>query len=103
MNTQTQLSYLDAERIALDYAYLTFFGANNPVGVAFTFIRDRKNGNEWTEKEKEVAKYISRTAISDIKYRTLYNMALNGSIRECAMLRRFMSTGKGTTDQGYNY
>ncbi len=98
---KNQFSFLDAESIALKLAYAQFFGEKQPVGIAFTFITDRKNGNPWSDKEKEEAKYISRTAILDLKKKNLTKMIQDGLIPDCAMARRFMATGSGMTSQGY--
>jgi hypothetical protein len=89
--------------MALNLAYKQFFGEKSPVGIAFTFITDRKNGNEWTESEKQDAKYISQQAISDLKRKNLTEFIAGGMVPDCAMARRFMATGSGQTASGYNF
>ena len=97
------MNFLEAESAALNLAYKQFFGEGNPVGVAYTFISDRNAGLEWSISEKEIAKYISRKAISDLKYRNLVSIIESGLVPDCAMSRRFMATGSGQTHLGYNY
>lgn len=104
MTTQMQkVSFLEAESMALNLAYKQFFGEKNAVGIAYTFITDRQNGNEWTADEKQFAKYISEQAIRDLKYKNLTSFIDAGMVPDCAMSRRFMATGSGQTSRGYNY
>ena len=103
MTTQTQkVNFLEAESMALNLAYKQFFGEKNAVGIAYTFITDRNNGNEWTVSEKQFAKYISEQAIRDLKRKNLTNFIEAGMVPDCAMARRFMATGSGQTSLGYN-
>ena len=97
------ISFLCAESIALNMAYEQFFGKGKPVGIAYTFIADREKGNEWTESEKQTAKHISQTAIRDLKRKNLTKLIQDGIVPDCAMARRFMATGSGQTQQGYNF
>ena len=99
----TKIRYIEAESIALNMAYAEFYGQGRPVGLAFTFIAARKAGDAWTEAEKAEAKYISRQAISDLKNKNLQQLIETEMVPDCAMARRFMATGKGTTEAGYNY
>ena len=101
--TTQKLNFLEAESVALNHAYKQFFGEGNPVGIAYTFIIDRQNGKEWTVSEKEAAKYISQSAISDFKHKNLTALILDGIVPDCAMARRFLATGSGQTYLGYNY
>lgn len=96
------MNFIDAESFALNLAYRQFFGDGQPVGIAYTFITDRNKGNEWSEDEKEAAKYISRVAINDLKRKNLTAIIEAGIVPDCAMSRRFMATGSGQTEQGYN-
>lgn len=97
------LNFMEAESVALNLAYTQFFGEKQPIGIAFTFITDRKNGNEWNESEKAFAKYISEQAIRDLKRINLTALIQDGVVPDCAMARRFMATGSGQTAAGYNY
>ena len=99
----TRLNFLEAESVALNLAYKQFFGEKNPVGIAFTFITDRNNGNEWSADEKRFAKYISEQAIRDLRNKNLTTLIEAGNVPDCAMARRFMATGSGRTSLGYNY
>jgi hypothetical protein len=99
----TKLNFLEAEQLALNLAYEQFFGKGNPVGIAYTFITDRKAGNEWNTFEKDIAKYISQQSIRDLKRKNLTAIIESGAIPDCAMSRRFMATGSGQTSLGYNY
>jgi len=101
-NQTNQLNFLEAESLALNLAYTQFFGEKQPVGIAYTFISDRKNGNEWSDSEKKEAKYISQLAIKDLKHNNLVKIIQSGRIADCAMARRFMATGSGQTSLGYN-
>jgi hypothetical protein len=96
-----QINFLEAESLALNMAYKQFFGGE-PVGIAYTFINDRKDGNEWSAPEKEIAKYISEQAIRDLKNINLSNLIQDGIVPDCSMARRFMATGTGQTAAGYN-
>ncbi len=98
-----KLNFIEAESVALNLAYKQFFGEKNPVGIAYTFIADRKNGNEWSAEEKQVAKLISERAIRDLSRQNLTNIIEAGIVPDCAMARRFMATGSGQTAAGYNY
>jgi hypothetical protein len=101
--TQKRLNFLDAESLALNLAYKDFFGDNQPIGIAFTFITDRKNGKEWRDDEKKIAKYISELAIRELKRKHLEKFITTGIVPDCAMARRFMATGSGQTAAGYNF
>jgi hypothetical protein len=101
--TQKRLNFLDAESLALNLAYKDFFGDNQPIGIAYTFINDRKKGNEWTNEEKKNAKYISELAIRELKRKHLEKFITTGIVPDCAMSRRFMATGSGQTADGYNF
>ena len=96
-------SFLEAESIALNFAYEQFYGKGIPVGMAFVFINDRKAGNEWTKEEKQTALDISNKAISSLRRNNLTKLIESGLVPDCAMARRFMSTGSGQTEKGYNY
>jgi hypothetical protein len=96
------INFLEAESMALNLAYKQFFGEGQPVGIAFTFISDRRNGNEWSDSEKETAKQLSQKAITDLKRKNLTSLIIGGVVPDCAMARRFMATGSGQTSQGYN-
>ena len=98
----THLNFIEAESMALNLAYSQFFGEKNPIGIAYTFIADRENGNEWAATEKQFAKYISEQAIRDLKHKNLVNLIAAGIVPDCAMARRFMATGSGQTSLGYN-
>ena len=98
-----QVNFMEAESIALNLAYTQFFGEKQPVGIAYTFINDRNNGNEWSATEKQAAKYISETAIRDLKRKNLTVLIEAGAVPDCAMVRRFMATGSGQTAAGYNF
>ncbi len=98
-----QVNFMEAESMALNLAYQQFFGEKQPVGIAYTFINDRLNGNEWSAAEKQIAKYISEQAISDLKRNNLASFIQSGLVPDCAMARRFMATGSGQTSKGYNY
>lgn len=87
-----QLNFMEAESIALSLAYEQFFGNKQPIGIAYTFITDRENGNEWSEQEKEEAKYISRTAIKQLKNKYLTKLITDGVVPDCVMSRRFMAS-----------
>ena len=100
---QKYISFLDAETIAENLAYKQFFGEGNPVGIAFTFINDKNDGNPWTEDEKAAARYISQTAIRDLRRANLTQLITSGAVPDCAMVRRFMATGSGQTAAGYNF
>lgn len=103
MKTQAKkMNFLDAESLALNLAYTQFFGEKQPIGVAYTFIADRRNGTEWSDSEKATAKYISQQAISDLKRKNLMKIIEDGYVQDCAMARRFMATGSGQTSAGYN-
>jgi len=102
LQTTKQINFLAAESLALNMAYTQFFGENQPIGIAFTFITDRQSGNEWSNDEKQIAKYISEQAIKDFKNINLTNIIISGLVPDCAMSRRFMATGSGLTAQGYN-
>jgi hypothetical protein len=102
-NSIKKINFLEAESMALNLAYKQFFGEKNPIGIAFTFITDRKNGNEWSESEKQAAKYISQQAISDLKRKNLIGFIMDGLVPDCLMARRFMATGSGQTALGYNF
>lgn len=97
------LNFMEAESIALNLAYKQFFGEGQPVGVAFTFIADRREGKEWTQAEKDFAKYVSRVAIGELKRINLTALIESGAVPDCAMSRRFMATGSGQTSTGHNY
>lgn len=99
----TKLNFLEAESVALNLAYTQFFGKGNPVGMAFVFINDRKAGNEWTDEEKKWALYLSDRAIGEFKRQNLTKLIISGVVPNCAMGRRFMATGSGMTEAGYNY
>lgn len=96
-------NFLNAESIALNMAYEQFFGKGNPVGIAYTFITDSENGNEWSDSEKQTAKLISQAAIRDLSRKNLTKLIQDGLVPDCAMARRFMATGSGQTEQGYNF
>lgn len=98
-----KVNFIEAESMALNLAYTQFFGEKTSVGIAFTFITDRQNGNEWSISEKQFAKYISQQAIHDLKYKNLVAIIESGIVPDCAMARRFMATGSGQTSFGYNY
>jgi hypothetical protein len=98
---QKYISFLEAESIALNLAYKQFFGEGNPVGIAFTFINDKKAGNPWTEDEKAAARYISQTAIRDLYRANITKLITSGSVPDCLMARRFMATGSGYTTSGH--
>lgn len=100
--TMKRLNFLEAESMALNLAYKQFFGEKNAIGIAYTFISDRNNGNEWSVSEKQFAKYISNTSIIDLKRKNLTQFILDGAVPDCAMSRRFMATGSGQTSLGYN-
>jgi len=100
---KNKLNFLEAESVALNQAYKQFYGDTQPIGIAFTFIKDKKNGNEWSNEEKEIAKYISRTTINELTIKNLTNLITTGVVRDCNMARRFMSTGSGQTKLGYNF
>lgn len=97
------LNFIAAEQIALNLAYTQFFGENMPVGIAYTFIIDRENGQPWTDAEKATAKFISEQAIRDLKNQNLRALIVSGTVPDCAMARRFMATGSGQTSKGYNF
>lgn len=104
MNTQSKkMNFLEAESMALNLAYKQFFGEKEPVGIAFTFITDRKAGKAWDETEKSYVKFISQQAISDLKQKNLVAIIESGAVPDCAMARRFMATGSGQTLSGYNF
>lgn len=97
------VNFLEAESIAKNQAYKQFFGDKQAVGIAFTFITDRENGNPWSDEEKEIAKYISRTAIQDLTRQNLEKLIMEGMVPDCVMARRFMATGCGLPAERYNY
>lgn len=98
-----KISFIDAESIALNAAYSTFFGEKQPVGIAYTFINDRNAGNAWNDDEKSYAKLISQQTISQLRREYITQLIINGNVPDCAMARRFMATGSGQTAAGYNY
>lgn len=88
-----QLNFIEAESLALSMAHKQFFG-EDPIGIAFTFIKDKKAGHEWNEEEKKAAKYISETAIRDLAYNNTVKLIESGIIPDCIMVRNFMATGR---------
>ena len=103
MNIPVKMNFLDAENLATQMAYEQFYGKGEAIGVAFTFIKDRKKGNEWSDEEKSVAIKISDEAIARLKARNLTQFITQGIVPDCAMARRFMATGSGQTASGYNF
>lgn len=103
MKNYTHLNFIEAEAVALNQAYAQFFGEKQPVGIAYTFITDRKNGHEWSDAEKATAKQISQQAIRDLQYKNLCKLIQDKIVPDCAMARRFMATGSGQTAAGYNF
>jgi hypothetical protein len=97
------MNFFEAESIALNYAYTQFFGENQPVGIAYTFVRDKINNNAWSDNEKSFAKKISYSAIKDFKNKKLIELINEGIVPDCAMVRRYMSTGSAFTEKGYAY
>lgn len=97
------LNFMEAESLALNMAYKSFYGDGQPIGMAFTYITDRKAGNAWSESEKAVANYISNMAIRDLKNINLAAIIHAGLVPDCVMVRRFMATGSGQTASGHNY
>ena len=97
------MNYLEAESRALQLAYSQFFGENQPIGIAFYFINERKAGRELSSNEKETIKQISNKAIINLKRQNLTRFICEGLVPDCAMARRFMATGSGQTAEGYNF
>jgi hypothetical protein len=95
---KNQLSFLDAESTALDLATKEFNQGSG--GLGFVFIMDRRNGNECTEEEKKVARYISQTSVKQLKDKKLTQMIQEGVVPDCVMARRFMATGSGFRENG---
>lgn len=87
---KTFRNYIEAEHEAENQARNQ---VNNPECLAFVFIRARKAGDPYTEKEKAEAKAIRTDAMRRIKQRLLTEWITQGWIRDCRMARRFMETG----------
>ena len=88
-----KINFLEAESVALNRAYAEFFGENKPVGMGYTFLEDRENGNEWSDSEKAYAKYISEMAIRDLKRKNMTQIIESGLVPDCQLSRIFMATG----------